>query len=68
MALAELLTAAGGDEPDPRDEPQIVEPAPRPRPRSDEYVVACFTCHATFDATDFLKHIGPTLDLRHLSY
>ena len=24
--------------------------------------------HATFDATDFLKHIGPTLDCRHLSF
>jgi hypothetical protein len=24
--------------------------------------------HATFDATDFLKHIGTTLDCRHLSY
>ena len=24
--------------------------------------------HATFDATDFLKHIGPTLDPRHLAF
>jgi hypothetical protein len=23
--------------------------------------------HATFDATDFLKHIGPTLHRRHLA-
>jgi hypothetical protein len=24
--------------------------------------------HAPFDATDIPKHIGPTLDCRHLSY